>query len=77
VRKCEANALTTIPDIAHQLCLDTIHKYIDADEALKYADRIEQAHADVRFHLAALLREGNDDQMITARLMPKLLLSTK
>lgn len=51
VRKCEANAIVPIPDIARQLCRQVIEKYLGTDALQRFAEKrkvIKDAFVELR-----------------------------
>jgi len=54
-RKVEANALMAQPDAARELCLDTIHQYIDDEAVEEYEASIEEVREELAGRIAELI----------------------
>lgn len=59
-RKCEANAIVPIPDIARDLCRDTIERYLGADAL----DRFEVKRQEIRDGLSEFRERTGLDEAI-------------
>jgi hypothetical protein len=57
-RKVEANALMAQPGAARQLCLDTIHRYIDDEAVEEYEASIEEAREELAERIAEMMGEA-------------------
>jgi len=55
VRKVEANALMAQPNAARELCLDTIHQYIDDEAVEEYEASIEEVREELAGRIAELI----------------------
>jgi len=54
-RKVEANALMAQPDAAREVCLDTIHQYIDDEAVEEYEASLEEVREELAGRIAELI----------------------